>query len=188
MALLITGLVLFCLVHLSPAVSTGLRDGLKQKLGENPYRGLFSLVILGSLVLIVFGWKSAVPQTVYDAPLAANPFTSLMILAGLVLFFASQAKGNIKRFIRHPQMVGTILWGVAHLLTNGDSRSVLLFGGLTLWAVLEIVACNRRDGQWERPGPAPIKNDIIPAVVGLVVFVGVAHFHAALFGVPAMPG
>ena len=188
MALLITGLILFCVVHLFPAISTGARDGLREKLGENGYRGLFSVVILGSLVLIVFGWKSAVPRPVYDPPLAANLFTYSLILLGLVLFFASQTQGNIKRFVRHPQMAGTILWGVAHLLTNGDSRSVLLFGGLTLWAAAEIVACNRRDGEWQRPGPAPVKYDLIPAVVGLVVFGGVAHFHAALFGVPAMPG
>ncbi len=188
MALLIAGLMIFCLVHLSPALATGTRDGLSAKLGENAYRGLFSLLILGSLVLVVFGWKAAEPLPVYDAPLTANPFTSALILIGLVLFFASQANGNIKRFVRHPQMTGTVLWGIAHLLTNGDSRSVLLFGGLTLWAVVEIVTINRRDGEWQRPGPAPLKYDLIPAVVGLAVFIGVAHFHAQLFGVPAMTG
>ncbi len=186
MALLITGLLLFCLVHLSPAVLVENRENLRQKLGENPYRGIFSLVILGSLVMIVFGWKATEPRSVYAAPLDANLFTSLLVLAGLVLFFASQANGNIKRYVRHPQMTGTILWGVAHLLTNGSNRAVLLFGGLTLWAAIEILTINRRDGRWERPGPAPIKGDVIPVVVGIVVFTGVAYFHRQLFGVPVL--
>ena len=187
MALLVTGILAFCLVHLLPAAAPAARDRVQQKLGENPYRGLFSLVIIGSLVVIVFGWKSATPQVVYDPLLSANRFTAALILIGLVLFFPSQFQGNIKRFIRHPQMAGTIFWGIAHLLTNGDSRSVALFGGLTVWAILEIVLANRRDGPRERPAPAALRLDIIPLVIGVVVFGAVGHFHALLFGVPAMP-
>jgi uncharacterized membrane protein len=112
----------------------------------------------------------------------------VLVLIGLILFFASQAPGNIKRFIRHPQMTGTILWGVAHLLTNGDTRSVTLFGGLTVWAVLEIVMINRRDGQWQRPGPAAIKFDVIPVIIGSVIFAVVLYFHGSLFGVSPLAG
>ena len=187
MTLLVVGIILFCVLHLFPAVQPAARDRLQQKLGENPYRGLFSLLIIGSIVVIVIGWRSAQPEPVYQPPLAANWFTSVLILAGLVLFFASQANGNIKRFVRHPQMTGTLLWGVAHLLTNGDTRSVILFGGLSVWALLEIVLCNRRDGAWRKPGPAPIKSDLVPLVIGVVVFAGLLHFHAALFGVSAIP-
>jgi len=186
MTLLIVGIILFCLIHLFPAVQPGARASLQARLGENPYRGLFSLLILGSLVIIVFGWKSATPSYLYEPPFAANLFVSTMIFVGLVLFFASQANGNIKRFVRHPQMTGTILWGIAHLLLNGDSRSISLFGGLIVWASLEILLINRRDGAWQRPAAAAIKYDLIPVVVGLVVFAGVMHFHAALFGVPAI--
>ncbi len=46
------------------------RDAVANKLGKGPYRGLFSLLILTSLLLIVFGWKAATPSAVYSAPLA----------------------------------------------------------------------------------------------------------------------
>lgn len=187
MTLLVIGILLFGLLHLFPALQPAARDKLQQKLGNNPYRGLFSLLIVGSLVVIVFGWKLAQPEPVYQPPLAANLFTSVLILAGLVLFFASQANGNIKRFVRHPQMTGTLLWGGAHLLTNGDTRSVALFGGLSIWALLEIMLCNRRDGAWQKPGPAPFSSDLVPIVIGVVAFAGLLHFHAALFGVSAIP-
>lgn len=187
MTLLVFGIILFCLIHLSAAALPALRESLNTRLGENAYRGIFSLLIVGSLVVIVFGWKSTVPSPVYQPPLAANLLSSTLILAGLVLFFASQANGNIKRFVRHPQMTGALLWGIAHLLTNGDSRSVALFGGLSLWALLEIVLINRRDGEWQKPGPAAIKYDVISLVIGIVVFAGLLHFHATLFGVSAIP-
>lgn len=188
MSILIAGILLWCLVHLLPAAFSGTRDRLVTKLGDNAYRGFFSLAIVGALVLIVFGWKSAVPTALYSPPLAANPALSLLILLGFVLFFASQVQGNIKRVVRHPQMTGVLFWGVAHLLTNGDSRSVTLFGALTVWAGLEILLINRRDGAWQKPGPAAIKFDVIPVVIGLVAFSAVLYFHGSLFGVSVIPG
>lgn len=187
MTLLIIGVVLFCVLHLFPALLPAIRTSVQGKLGENTYRGLFALLIVGSLVVIVFGWKSASPTHVYVPPLQSNPLTSLLILAGLILFFAAQTNGNIKRVIRHPQMTGTMLWGIAHLLLNGDSRSVALFGSLTVWALLEILLINRRDGARAKPGPAALRNDLIPIVAGVLVFGAIMHFHATLFGVSAYP-
>jgi uncharacterized membrane protein len=80
-------------------------------------------------------------------------------------------------------MVGTILWATAHLLTNGDSRSLILFGGLAVWAILEIVFCNRRDGSRTQLPEASGKHDLIAIVIGVAVFALVARFHLALFGV-----
>ena len=183
MSLLIAGLVIWSAAHLFKAVAPANRDRIENKMGENPYRGAFSLVIIGALILIVAGWKSAVPHGLYAAPLPAGPIISALVWIGLVLFFASQFNGNIKRLVRHPQMTGTILWSAAHLLTNGDSRSVTLFGGLAVWAMLEIFFINRRDGQWQRPGPAAIRLDIIPVVIGTAVFAAVLRFHSTVFGV-----
>ena len=58
MALFLAGITLFCVVHLFPAIAPGSRENLVFKLGENPYKGIFSVLILLGLVLIVFGWKS----------------------------------------------------------------------------------------------------------------------------------
>lgn len=186
MSLLIAGVVLWSAAHLFKAAAPALRDRVEQRLGRDPYRGLFSLVIVASLVLIVFGWKSALPRPVYTPLMGGGPIIAVLLLVGLVLFFASQFAGNIKRFIRHPQMTGTLLWAIAHLLVNGDSRSLTLFGGFAVWALLEIVLINRRDGQWQKPAAAAVKNDLIPFVVGSAVFAAVLYFHQTLFGVAAM--
>lgn len=183
MALLIAGLLVFTLVHLLPAASPGTRDNLAGKLGDNAYRGLFSAVILASLVLIVFGWKAATPAGVYAPPVSGGPLISALVFFAFVLFVASRARTNYRRFVRHPQMTSVILWSVAHLLVNGDSRSVVLFGVLGIWAVVEIVLCNRRDGEWQKPDVVPISADMIVAAIAGVAFAIFFYLHRALFGV-----
>ena len=189
MALLFAGLLLFTLVHLLPAVSPATRDELVTKLGENAYRGAFSAVVLASIVIIVFGWKAATPTAVYAPPFAGGPIIAAMIFFAFVLFVASKARTNYKRFVRHPQMMAVIFWSVAHLLVNGDSRSVTLFGGLGVWAILEIILCNKRDGEWKKPPVVPFSADMIVAVIAGVGFAVFFYLHKALFGVlPYWPG
>jgi uncharacterized membrane protein len=183
MALLLAGIILFCLVHLFPALAPALRDNLVSRLGENPYKGVFSLLILAGLVMIVFGWKATTPGPLYVPPLAPGVLPSLLVFAGLVLFFASQLKGFMKRTLRHPQMIGTLLWAGSHLLTNGDTRAVTLFGSLAVWALLEIVLCNRRDGPREELPAASVRADVIAVIIGGVAFAVIGHFHLRLFGV-----
>ena len=188
MTLLIAGLLLFAGAHLYPAVAKASRDNLAGKLGENAYRGLFSLVIVASLVLIVFGWRAMTPTLLYEPPFGGGIVTALVVFVALVLFFGSQTKTNIKRFTRHPQMLGVILWSAAHLLVNGDSRFVLLFGGMGAWAVLEIIFCNRRDGAWTKPDRSPLKWDVATGAIGGIAFVVLALLHETLFGVAPYMG
>jgi len=188
MTLLVIGVFIWSLTHLYPAMLPDARGRLFNRLGENPYKGIYSLLVLAGLILMVIGWRSIMPTGVYAPPMGPNLLTSLLVLAALILFAASSIPGNIKRFVRHPQMAAVILWGVAHLLTNGSNRAVVLFGGLTLWAVLEIVLCNKRDGAWQKPEKAAAKSDVITVVAGGVVFAVVAYFHPNLFGVNAIPG
>lgn len=187
MALFLTGITLFCVVHLFPALAPAARENLVFKLGENPYKGIYSLLILAGVVMIVFGWKATPPRPLYAPPLHPGIWPSVLVLAGLVLFFASQLKGYLRRTLRHPQMIGTLLWAGAHLLTNGDTRSVTLFGSLAIWALLEIVLCNRRDGPRKVLPAASAKADLAALVIGGIAFGLLGYFHGALFGVSALP-
>lgn len=188
MALLIIGVLLWSLTHLFPALLPARRERLFNRLGENRYKGLYSLPIFLSVALIVFGWRSITPANLYVPFMGPNLLISLLVLAAFVLFAASAIPGNIRRLVRHPQMTATSLWGVAHLLANGSNRAIVLFGGLTVWAVLEILLINKRDGEWQRPAAAAAKYDLITVVVGIVVFSVLVYFHRSLFGVAAISG
>lgn len=183
MTMLHAGIALWFVVHAFPSVAPAKRAALQQSMGEQPYRGVYSLLILAALLLIVFGWKSAVPTAMYAPPLGPGLLSSALVLVGLILFFSSKVNGHLKRVLRHPQMAGTILWAVSHLLTNGDSRSLALFGSMAIWAVFEITMINRREGPRTGAETASGKFDLIAIVIGVVVFGVVGHFHQALFGV-----
>lgn len=186
MGWLAAGIAIWCVVHLFPSALPVRRRALSERLG-NGYRGLFALLILIALVTIVTGWRNAVPTAVYTPPLAGSRIVPVLMLAAFILFIAARAPTNIKRFLRHPQLTSVIVWSVAHLLANGDSRSLALFGGLGLWALLEIVLINRREGAWQKPAPVPLKADAITAVVGIAAFTIILYFHTWLFGVSAVP-
>ena len=183
MSLLVTGIAVWCVVHLFPSIMPATREKLVAQLGSNAYRGLFSLIILASLVIIVLGWRSATPAAVYAPPLQGSPIVALLMYLAFVLFVAARAKTNLKRALRHPQLTGVVVWSVAHLLANGDSRSVALFASLGVWAVLEIVLINRRDGVWEKPVASPARSDANVVLIAAIAFAVIFYFHEVLFGV-----
>ena len=186
MLLLTLGLIVWSVVHLFTAVAPDTRQNLIARLGEGAYKGAFALLILGSLVLMVLGWRSSTPEDIYAASAALHPVTLLLMLIAMILFVASNIPSDIKRVLRHPQLSAVIIWSIAHLLSNGEDRSVLLFGGIGLWAVLEIIFINRRDGIWMRPNSTGWGRVLIPVIVGVVVFALVAYFHAFISGVAVL--
>ena len=187
MTLLIAGVVLWSITHFFPAAAPGARANLAVKFGEGPYKGLFALDIILALALIVLGWKAVTPTPIYTPPLYGSPVPSILLVIAILLFVAARAPNNLKRYIRHPQLSSVVLWGISHLLTNGDSRSLVLFGGLTIWAALQVVFINRRDGQWKKADSVPVLKDIITLVIAVVVFAGLFYFHETLFGVAPIP-
>lgn len=188
MSLLIIGVVFWSAVHLFPAVMPARRAWAIEKFGENLYKASFSIKLIVALALIIIGWRSAGIEYVYTPPLYGNPLIGALMLLSFVLFAAANAPGNIKRFIRHPMLAGVVTWGIAHLLANGDERSIVLFGGMSLWALLEIIFISRRDGAWHKPRAVAWSRDAMTIVASAVLFAIIAYFHQAIFGVPAIAG
>lgn len=185
MTMLIIGVLLWIAVHLSPSVLPGVRSALIGKLGEGPYKGLFALDVVIAILLMLFGWRSATPEHWYTPPLAGMPGAVFpLVVIAFVLMGAANAPTNLKRHLRHPMLTGVIVWAGAHLLANGDSRSVILFGGLGLWAAIAILTINRRDGAWEKPAAVAASKDIVLVMIGAALTALVALFHGYLSGVP----
>ncbi len=188
MGLLLTGVLMWSLLHWFPAALPAARTRIAGGLGARAYRGLFSLAILVSLVLMVIGWRNSTVESWYMPPLLGNAVVPVMLLLAFFLFAAANAPGNTKRFLRHPMLTGTIVWSAAHLLANGDNRSIVLFGSLGIWALVSILLINRRDGAYVPPPPAPLTRDLMTLAGAAVVFAVVALLHRWLFGVSPFPG
>lgn len=181
------GVVLWSGIHFIPSMAQGMRALLIKSLGKTPYKIAFALGIVLSIVIMVVGWRSTTPVGIYSPPPWGAPVGSLLVLVAFVLFSVAHGKTNVKRFLRHPQLTGLVLWAIGHLLANGDSRSLVLFGALGLWAVVEIVLINNREGAWARPDPIPLTGEVRPVVTGLVIFVIFLFVHPYLFGVSPIP-
>lgn len=187
MTYLVAGVLIWSLLHFMPAVPIKLRANLINKTSDNAYKALAGILIIGSIVLMVVGWK-AIPRDLAFMPFSWGDEACfvLMLLASL-MFFAPYVQNSISNVVRHPQLIGFVLWGVGHILASGQVRSLVLFGGLSVWAIIEIMLLNRRDGAWEKPGPVSIKGNIKLLVTGAGFFLIFVFTHLSLFGVPALP-
>ena len=184
MLLLILGLLLWSLVHFIPSVGIAFKTSIIHRFGQKAYKAVFSLLIASALVLIVVGWRTTTPTFLYALPGFIKPISLLLIVIAFILFGASKYPTRIKRYIRHPQLTAVIVWSFAHLLLNGDSRSVVLFGGLGIWAVLEIIFINKREGQWIKPEAPEWKREIRGALISLTVLVVAILLHPYFAGMP----
>ncbi len=186
MSLIFFGLAVWYFLHFMPATKPRFRSKLIKSLGPNIYAGGFALGLIGSIVLMSMGWRSADQWSVFTPPQwSALPGLTL-VLVGVILFgfgFDKNMKTNLKRYIRHLQLTGMLWWASGHLMLNGDNRSVLLFGGLGLWTIIMRVLVNRRDGAWSKSEKVPFGREFVPAVIALGFVAGFVFGHPYLSGI-----
>lgn len=186
MGLLVLGLVVFLGVHSVRMVAPGFRETMIARMGEGPWKGIYSLASLVGLVVLVWGYGAARPlaPVLYVTPFwLVHLVITLMALAFISLMVSVLPGGKLRRRLKHPMLLAVKIWALAHLLVNGDLASVLLFGAFLLWAAWNRVAVGRRGAPL--PAAGPVRNDVIAVVVGIVlwlVFIWKAHEWVA--GVP----
>jgi uncharacterized membrane protein len=184
--MLVSGILLWSVTHLFVALGVEARRAVIARIGARSYRSLFALTQVLALTLIVMGWKAASPASLYVPPPGLRHLTLALMPLAIILFISSRAPSDIKQVIRHPQLAAVKLWAVLHLLANGEVRSVILFGGMLAWAVLEVIFINRRDGAWIKPAPAGAARTAGSAAVGLAIAVLVMLAHRWFTGVPVI--
>ncbi len=180
MTILITGLIIFFAIHLVPVVP-GFKQSLIERFGKMGYRGLFSVLSLIGLVMIIWGKGSAEFIDLYEPPKGGRHGAMALVLVAFILLASYQLKSRIRKTLRHPMLIAIALWGLGHLLANGDVASVVLFGSFFAYAVLAIVLANAQN-------PAPQfdvnpRHDLIAVIAGIAIYVVVLFSHPWLIGV-----
>lgn len=140
-------------------------------------RGPIALIILAGVAAMVLGYRAADMIPVYTPLPGIGHLNNLMMLIAVFLFGVGGTKGLLVDKIRHPMLTGMVIFALAHLLVNGDLASVMLFGGLGLWALAEIIVINRAEGMWKRPAPGKLKGDIRNAIATLVIYALITGLH-----------
>lgn len=185
----IIGLVVFLGAHLFVTMRDR-RAALVAKLGEWPYKGLFSLVSIVGIVLIGYGfarYRASGPIMIWSPPGWTRHIVEALMWPASILVAAAYIPGNIKRVLKHPMLVGVKTWAVAHLCANGDLGSIILFGAVLLWAGYDRMTLKRRSDPGAPPIPVGgITNDIVAIVVGTLLYLALGFvFHPIVIGVPA---
>lgn len=184
MTLFVLGLIIFFATHVFTAAARGPREALIARLGAGPYRGLYSLLSIVGFALIVIGWPKADATVLYAAPFWTVHIVYLLMLIALVLLASAYLpKGRIAAAVKHPMLAGVKVWAFAHLLVNGEVRSVLLFGAFLAYAVFDRIAVKRRGAPV--PAAGPVANDAIAAAVGAAAWAAIfLWLHPYIAGVP----
>ncbi len=185
---LVLGLVLFLGAHSVRIVSEPTRAAFVARRGEQPWKGVVTVLSLAGFALLVWGYGLARQQPVvlWSPPRGMNHLAALLMAFSFVLLTAAYVPGNaIKARLHHPMVLGVKVWALAHLVANGTLADVVLFGAFLAWAVLDFRAARQRDrAQGTVYAPGRAGPTVVAVVVGLVAYgVFVKWLHAWLIGV-----
>jgi uncharacterized membrane protein len=142
---------------------------------------LVTACALTGAVLIVAGKSSAAFIQVWVPPFALRDCAHLLMISACIAFAAGLVPASHTRaLVRHPMLAGLVLAGIAHLLSNGDLASMLLFGVPTLWAALQLLVRGRQSRH--SPSPPAMQWDTAAILLGMIAYGGLLVFHGPLFG------
>lgn len=191
MLLFILGLILFFSIHMLPFYPE-YRAQLIEKLendtidAEGMYKIIFSVISLVGLIFVGIGKGSIEFIGLWDTPAFFRYIAVVLILVSFILMVAAYTPNNIKRYVPHPMLTGVIIWGVTHMLVNGDVISLILFGSFVAYSVMAIKLINRRDqgksSEQDVQESIPVVKDAIVIGIATLGWLLVLWLHKFLFG------
>ena len=188
MIIMITGLLLFLTPHSVRIFADNWRTRQIGKHGKNLWQGIYSIISIIGFFLIVHGYAETRlnPTVIWLPPEWLKQLAAILLIPTFVLLLAAYVPGTrIKSASGHPMAASIKLWGLAHLLANGNLGDIVLFGAFMLWAIFDYRASRQRDKKAGVRYPSSgISRDIVVTVVGLIAWVVFAFYlHEWLIGV-----
>jgi uncharacterized membrane protein len=188
MIILVLGLLLFLGVHSTRIIADDWRTAQLKRLGEGPWKGIYTLLSLVGFSLIIWGFGLArhQPVALWVPPVGMRHVAGLLTLIAFILLAAAYVPRNaIKSRVHHPMLLAVKVWAFAHLLSNGKLADLVLFGAFLGWAVVCFISARKRDraaGMQYLAGTP--RATAVTVLVGTAAWAGFAFWlHGALIGV-----
>ena len=186
MDMLIIGLAIFILIHLVPCVASA-RNGIVAKLGDGPYKAIFSIISIIALALIVMGLRSAETIPMYDPPSWGRTANYVVMFVAIYLFFSNSlgsAPSSAKVATAHPMSWGVVFWSAGHLLANGDQAHVVLFGIFLIYSLISIISGYLKGQKTVLDKRPPIGLELVFLAIVALVYIGLIWGHRYFTGMP----
>ena len=133
--------------------SLPVRTRLIAAMGEQPFRGVYSLVVLGLFIPLVRAYFTHKHEGALLWSLPPGPLVHWLLYLGIGVAFvlvvgsfmtpspANVVPGaarphGVLRITRHPFVMGTALWALVHLIANGTTTAVAFFGGFVVFGLV----------------------------------------------------
>lgn len=179
MTLLILGLILWCGAHMFKRLAPDMRQSMQERMGDAS-KGPIALVLLLSVLLMIIGYRGADTAFLWGRSGATTGINNLLMLAAVALYGVGHSKSRLREKMRHPMLWGTVLWAVSHLLVNGDVASILLFGVIGIWALVEMRLINRAEPHYVPWEGGSVAGDVRLVIITLVIYAIIAAIHTWL--------
>jgi uncharacterized membrane protein len=171
---LILGLVIFLGVHSVRIFAEDWRRRAIARLGEGPWKGVYSLVSAVGFVILIWGYGLARPESalLFEPPTwLKHVAIALNLIAFLLLGAFIVPAGRIKARLGHPMILGVKTWAFAHLLANGRVADLVLFGAVLAWAIADFMAARARDrAEGTVRVAGPVRNDALAILIGVLLW------------------
>ena len=143
-------------------VAGPLRLPLVDKLGERPFRGIFSLLSVAGLGWFIVAYRMAPWVPLWPTTPALGWLAFVLVFLAFLLIVVGSGPMNptttmsyqmidnklpvygITRVTRHPRLCGASLWAIAHMLVNGHLAALLMFGSLLVTTLNGMVSIDRK--------------------------------------------
>ncbi|WEX76575.1 NnrU family protein [Sinorhizobium numidicum] len=189
MALLVLGIVIFLGIHLVRSFAPGVRAAVIKRGGTGTWHAIHGIAAIVGLALIAIGFDQARSTTgvLYTPPvLLAHIAVALMLIASICFVAAFLPAGRIRVATKHPAILAIKIWALAHLLANGETSSVLLFGAFLAWGVILRISMKKRwrAGEITYPAFVSYNYDVAAVLIGAALYgVIVWRLHELVIGV-----
>lgn len=204
--------------------STPLRGILTRTIGEGPYLAMYSLIAVVTLGYLIWVYTQ-VPRfdylwlpnpDLYWVAKLTMPVAFILLLGGFLVknptavgmkfddpSQAADLARGVTRITRHPFQWAIIIWGVGHIIANGDNVSVVFFSGFVVLSLMGSVlmdakkAATMGEGWQAYAGVTSnvpfaailsgrnrlnIKELLMPIAIGVVAYGLAYYFHEAFTG------
>jgi uncharacterized membrane protein len=141
-------------------MSHPLRRPLVGRIGERPFRGLYSLVALVTFGAMIWAYGRIGDQPpLWDAGEAGWVVATVLMFIGSILFVGSflgnpalpgarlergKVAGGVFAITRHPMMWGFALWAITHIIVVATPKALLFDGAILFLALAGSVGQDRK--------------------------------------------